>query len=568
MFRWIKRTRRRTREWFKNQSRYMRWQWHRVTSGILVWWESLKTTHEDSPVSADASSKGRSGRSPLRAGRFFNPFFWFASTFQFLLRYLFSRRPMDFVVSVPGIFGVIAPFASLYAWLPEPAALTTRYRSQMQAFAEARDFSQARFYASCWKVAQPSNLEVDLAIAVLDEAAGNIDASAQRLKELIVRFHYEPAIVLYARRQLPEVVRNPASWTPAALELQQILSGLLQIQPDHVEGGFMLSTLYVAHKEMRNALTLLRQFAGRPGPLQANFLYTKAIVEADLGFLIDSRRSASEGADLLVRQLMLAPANRELLVQTVQCLTIAGRELDAVQLLRDQLGPDRQAMPQDSPENQQLRMMLADVLASRCRRLRMEPLQTADSVAAAVSCLSSSLKLAPNNGLALEELSRLTLTDLSGQPEVARNLQALLDSGIEPGLMHFILGSQALRRGGESAAEAAGHFEKAIAHGAAFPGVLNNFANLIADSESGDLEAADRMIEQALKQLPEQAELYDTRGKIRLRQKRYAESIADFELALREPQIRKKVYSNLAKACRLAGDNLSAQRYEKLAEQP
>jgi len=112
------------------------------------------------------------------------------------------------------------------------------------------------------------------------------------------------------------------------------------------------------------------------------------------------------------------------------------------------------------------------------------------------------------------------------------------------------------------------HFETAIAHGAAFPGVLNNFANLIADSESGDLEAADRMIQQALKQLPEQAELYDTRGKIRLRQGRLDEAIADFELALREPRTRKEVYLNLARAYRQANDETSAQRYEKLAGAP
>jgi len=73
------------------------------------------------------------------------------------------------------------------------------------------------------------------------------------------------------------------------------------------------------------------------------------------------------------------------------------------------------------------------------------------------------------------------------------------------------------------------------------------------------------MVEQALTQLPGQAELYDTRGKIRLRQQRFAEAIADFELALKEPQIRSEVYTNLAKACRLAGDETSARRYEGLA---
>lgn len=568
MFRWIKRTRRRTRDWFKDRSRYIRWQWHRVTSGTLAWWESLKTTHEDGPGSVVESGGGKRGRPALKVSSFFNPFFWFASTFQFLLRYLFSRRPIEFLISVPGIFGVVAPFASLHAWLPDPDTLTSRYRAQMQAYAEAKDFSQARFYANCWKVAQPSNLEVELAIALLDDAAGNADVSALRLKELIVRYQYEPAIILFARRQLPALVSNAATWTPEATELQQILAGLLQIQPDHVDAGFMLSTLYVAHKEWRNALTLLRQFAGRPGPLQANFLYTKSVVETELGFLIDSRRSANEGADLLIRQLMLSPGNQDLLVQTVQCLTMAGREVDAAQLLRDRLPPDLQTVSSDSTQDQRLVMMLADVLASRCRRLRMEPLQTDDSVSEAVACLSASLRLAPNNGMALEELSRLALTDLSGEPEVAQNLQSLLDSGVEPGLMHFILGSQALRRGGNAVAEATAHFEKAIAHGAAFPGVLNNFANLIADSESGDLEAADRMIQQALKQLPEQAELYDTRGKIRLRQGRLDEAIADFELALREPRTRKEVYLNLARAYRQANDETSAQRYEKLAGAP
>ncbi|MFM7867246.1 MAG: hypothetical protein ACKPHU_23795, partial [Planctomycetaceae bacterium] len=124
------------------------------------------------------------------------------------------------------MFGIVAPFASLHLWLPDADALTGRYRSQMQVCAAARDFDQARFYADCWKKAQPANLEVDLSISLLDEAAGDLSAAQVRLRELIVRYQYEPAIILYSRRELPEAVKGGAAWTPASLELQQVLAGL------------------------------------------------------------------------------------------------------------------------------------------------------------------------------------------------------------------------------------------------------------------------------------------------------------------------------------------------------
>jgi len=569
MFRWYKRTRRSLRDWSKDRRRYLRFQWHRLVSGILVWWESLKTSHEDGLPPAEGGGR-KFQRPPVKAASFLNPFFWFAGGLQFLLRYMFSRRPMDLVVSVPGLLGVVGPFFCLFVWLPPSEALVSRHKDLMQQNLRQDQFKIARFYADCWKSAEPWNPEVEVSLALLEQQSGDGDASDLRLRRLISETRFAPAMGLFARRALPRVVKE-TGWTPAAVELRQMMSGLLQDQPDNVEGGFVLSTLYVSRQEWNNALLLLRQFAGKPSPLQANLLYTKAVVEAQLNYLPESRRSASEGSDILVRQLMLNPSDKELLIQTVQCLTLAGREADALLLLRDRIPtPAVGSVAGDTAgpaPGDELQYLMADVLASRSRRIRLEPVKTADMVAEAVSCLRGALQLAPNNRLALEELSRLALADLGEGSGAGTDLQELLDSGIEPGLLHFILGSQAVKRGSSAAAEAAAHFEKAIAHGAGFPVVLNNFANLIADTEDGDIAAADRMIEEALKQLPNQAELYDTRGKIRLRQGRVSEAIADFELALKEPRIRSEVYMNLAKACKLAGDDTSARRYEQLGKE-
>jgi len=65
-------------------------------------------------------------------------------------------------------------------------------------------------------------------------------------------------------------------------------------------------------------------------------------------------------------------------------------------------------------------------------------------------------------------------------------LQQILDSGVDPGFLHFVLGTRAALRSPPDVVVARQHCERSIAHNANFPTLLNNTADVIARSEDSD----------------------------------------------------------------------------------
>jgi regulator of sirC expression with transglutaminase-like and TPR domain len=86
------------------------------------------------------------------------------------------------------------------------------------------------------------------------------------------------------------------------------------------------------------------------------------------------------------------------------------------------------------------------------------------------------------------------------------------------------------------------------------PGLLNNMADAIAESETPNLPQALNLVEQALKMLPNQPHVHDTRGKIYLRMGEPLKAIADLEIALQAAELRPAAHAKLAEAYLLLGD--------------
>ncbi|MFM7835122.1 MAG: tetratricopeptide repeat protein, partial [Planctomycetaceae bacterium] len=99
------------------------------------------------------------------------------------------------------------------------------------------------------------------------------------------------------------------------------------------------------------------------------------------------------------------------------------------------------------------------------------------------------------------------------------------------------------------------------------PGLLNNIADAMSDQPEADLERAMDLVNQALKYLPDQPAVYDTRGKILLRQGKTLEAIADFERALSDRQNPDKVHEHLAKAWEQAGNPQKAAIHRAIVEE-
>jgi len=559
MFRWIKRTRRRIRDWFKDRSRYLRWQWHRMISGVFVWWESLKTTHEDGP-GAVVESAGKRGRPALKAGSFFNPFFWFAGAFQFLLRYVLSRRLIDLVLSLPGLLGIGGPALFAYAWVPSDLDLISRCRNQITALGQQEKFTEAVFYSKLWQSVQKDDPQAFLAEADLRKLAGDLPESRRLLEQLFSSTGYEPALVRICREDLERVL---AGDTDAAGEqnFTERLAWLDQRWPDDPELQFMIGTYHMDRGDHVTAGSAFSKVALKPSQLQVDAILSQSLCELRQNKRTVSRTTASAGADLSIQQLAAFDTSPEALKKCCQLLVLGSREDEAVSLLQGRI---EKASDEQRPA---LRFLMAEVLTRWCERRRSEGLRNAEEMSDCLRLLGQALRAFPEHEAALNELSWFA-SNVPGGGEADGMLQQILDSGVDPGFLHFVLGTRAALRSPPDVVVARQHFERSIVHNAGFPTLLNNLADVIARSEDSDeasLKSAMELVQQAIVFLPDAAEVFDTRGKIRLRLGEYSGAIADFEVALKSPRCRVSAYEGLAKAYLESGDNEKSQHYRDLA---
>lgn len=560
MFRWIKRTRRRTRDWFKDRSRYIRWQWHRVTSGTLAWWESLKTTHEDGPVSVVESAGGKRARPALKLSSFFNPFFWFASTFQFLLRYLFSRRPVDFAISLPAIMGLGIPAGFVYAYVPSESELIGKCRNQIILLGQQNKYGEAIFYSKLWQAIAQGDPQACLAEADLHKFKGDLQESRRLLEQLFARTGYEPALVRICREDLELAVSGNLD-ADREKNLTERLAWLDQRLPDDAELQFMIGTYHMDRRDNVTAASAFRKSASKQSPIQVDALLSQALCELRLNRLAVARTTASLGADLSIQQLASFDTNPESLKKCCQLLVLSSREDEAVSLLQGRL---EKASEEQRPA---LRFLTAEVLTRWCERRRSEGFRDSQDMAGCLELLARALRSFPEHEAALNELAWFA-SNVPGGTEVDTMLQQILDSGVDPGFLHFVLGTRAAVQSPPDVALAKQHFERSIAHNAGYPTLLNNLADVIARNEDSDetsLKSAMELVQQAIVFIPDAAEVFDTRGKLRHRLGDYKGAIADFELALKSPRCRVSAYEGLAKAYLELGDNEKSLHYRDLA---
>ena len=113
---------------------------------------------------------------------------------------------------------------------------------------------------------------------------------------------------------------------------------------------------------------------------------------------------------------------------------------------------------------------------------------------------------------------------------VRRELNRLI-AGDEPNPMaHFALSNLLWER--EEFEEATTHLELAYKIQPKFTIVLNNLAWVLAHQDPPDLDRALELASQAVKQSPKDGRYHDTLGTVYLKQEKYKDAAAEFQLAL------------------------------------
>lgn len=557
MFRWFQRTRKKWRRWFSDWSESVGRRNSARLKAISEWLFWLRRIE---PGETDVVRKF-GNRDGVRVVAFFNPLFWFVQFGGFLLRYLGSRGVSNLLTGMPAVCGLVAPIA-LAVWIaPDRDAQVARAAGRMGYFQDRREYEEADFFSRQWCALVPGDDDAFFRRAGLLDQMGKKSEAQSLLLSLADQRNHQPALRLLCQQDLVAVIEgsDPREGLESGLEnnLQQLVARF----PDDPQGRFMLATLYIHQGRLLEALTLLQVITKSATSPVPQVWYSQAVLQQQLGREAESRSSAAVAADQFLMQNSERVASTEELLQAVRSLVLAARESEAVQLLDSRL---RRAV--DEQDRVNWSAVKGETCAAWSRRLSSRPNATAAEIAQSIQVLFEGVRVAPRQPVVVEELCRLCISGRIAGSELESHLQTALNSGISPGLVHFILGTRAATQTPPDLQRADEHFQLAVAHNSAFPGLLNNMANLIADAPEGDFGEALKLVDQALLLLPRQAEIHDTRGKLLLRLGKATEAIASFEKALAAPAIRGEVHNNIARAWRDLGNIERADFHQSIAD--
>jgi tetratricopeptide (TPR) repeat protein len=570
MIRWFHRTRKNFRrslsDWYEGVRRRHRTRMKGVSSW-LSWLRRIEPTGND--VCRSFGTRGR-----IRVVAMFNPVFWFLQFGGFLLRYLSSRGVINLFMSTPALCGLIAPVV-LKVWVaPDLDSQVARAANRMGYYRDNKDYVQAEFHSRILCALKPEDEVAFFRRAEILDLMERPQEARELLSNLAVQRSYLPAWLLICQRDLTAVIN--AKSEPADDRLAGVLEANLQQLigrfPQTNQGRLMLGMLYMHQNRSVESLAIFEAVTKSSTDPLPEAWYFQSLLQQQLGRDSDARASAAIAADRLLMRNAERPATAADHLQAIRALVLAGRESEAVQLVESRL-----RLAKSDSERVSWSSLKGEVCAAWSQRLRTRPNSTAADFAQSIQVLFEGVRSAPGQPLVLDELSRLAISNRISGDEIQGYLQIALDSGVSPGLVHFILGTRAATATPPDVVKADEHFQLALAHDAAFPGLLNNLADMIAGTPDGNFDEAMKLADQALRLLPGQPEIHDTRGKLLLKLGQPMKAIAEFEQALREPAIRAEVYSSMAAAWKTLGDSAKAAdceataqalRTAKLAKQP
>ncbi len=497
-------------------------------------------------------------RMPARLS-YLNPIFWITQSAMLVIRYVQSRKYRSVIRGVPALSGFLFP-AVLSLWIaPSFDEELQQATSRLSRAQTAEDLALADFYARKVCAMIPDESAAWMRLAVVRDLQGK-PAEAERLAiEKGVKRGYVPAAEWLADRRFAAVVGNPDPDPQLEKELVEGLKWIIARRDQDVRANFMLGTYLLYRSQLLEARPVLRQLTTLPRGNFPEALYSLAVVEGQLGDQEAARTAAGLAADGFLKRDSLKEFQVESFMQLVRSLLIARRENEAIQLI--------QQKHRDLPAYvNQFRQLTGEVFATWSRRLRTAAGRTSEDVQKALTAISQAVVAAPMSPVVTDELVALAGVSEISDAMLDEHLRAALDAGVSPGVIHFIQGTRCIARDPPDIAAGLQHLQIADTHNPGMPGLLNNMADAIVESDNPNLSQALNLVEQALKLLPNQPHIYDTRGKILLRMGEPLKAISDFELALQAEELRPAALAKLAEAYRALGDEQQSAYHKAMVD--
>lgn len=490
---------------------------------------------------------------------YINPVFWIVQAFTSVVRYVQSRTYGSIIRGLPAVSGFIFPVA-LSLWIaPSFDSELQQAYSRLSRAQTAEDLALADFYARKVCAMLPDESAAWMRLAVVRDLQGKSAEAEQLAIDKGVKRGYVPAAEWLADRRFAAVVGNPNPDPQLEQELVEGLKWIIARRDADVRANFMLGTYLLYRSQLLEARPVLQHLISLPKGNFPEALYSLAVVEGQLGDEEASRTAAGLAADGFLKRDALKEFRVESFMQLVRSLLIARRETEAVQLIQ------QKNLELPAFQNQ-FRQLTGEVFASWSKRLRTSAGRSSEDIQKALTAISQAVIAAPSSPMVTKELVELAgVSDISDEA-LDEHLRTALDAGVSPGVIHFILGTRCISRNPPDIEAGLQHLKIADTHNPGMPGLLNNMADAIVESQKPDLTQALTLVEQALKLLPNQPHVHDTRGKIFLRMGDPLKAISDFELALQAEELRPTAHAKLAEAYHALGDSKQAAYHNAMVD--
>ncbi len=439
--------------------------------------------------------------------------------------------------------------------------MIVRAQGQRNFYAEKEDFERADFFARQLCGLLPGESQVQFDRALLVHSSGRQEEAEAMILQLATDRQFEPAMEWICDKDLRSIEAASKPDETALRTLMNRLQFLLSRNAGNRRANLMLGLLYLKQQQYGRAIPPLKAAIGDRPEANPEAACALAVCLRQTQQLNESKQYSSRAADALLTRMATQPYNSETCVQTLRALVLSERESEALDLVQ------QLAKSQSEAEQAQLNWLAGEVCAQWCRRLRTREGRTAEDLSKALVVMNAAITIGSQHPTVTDEMVRLCcLSDLD-DAVISQQLSVALDSGVAPGLVHFIQGTRFLLADPPDQESALHHLELAKTHSGEMPGLLNNLADAMVHAENADLNQALSLVQEAIRMMPDQPYFYETRGSIHLKRKEYREAIADLEKALAAPELRSQAHQKLASAYEALGDAVEAERQMRMSEQ-
>lgn len=210
------------------------------------------------------------------------------------------------------------------------------------------------------------------------------------------------------------------------------------------------------------------------------------------------------------------------------------------------------------------RVFLQELARYFVQRALMIPKEEEQAFGKRLDYIQRALTVDSRNPSALRWLAVLATSEEGKDSEAAqKDLLDALASGHATAVVHMIVGTAAIKEKNYEVAKL--HLRQALALNNRMPDVLNNLAWVLSIQQPPETQQALELLDNAVKILPQEPEIRETRGQLHAKLKNWEAALTDLEYALIYLKGRAKLHETLADCYENLGDKAMAKVHRQKA---